>query len=115
MRSRRTPKNPSVSFIYLSTLVLVVCGNKNDQYELEEIPEREAKAYAQEIGAIFKTTSAKTYSGIEEMFKLIAKKVLHPDYLDTSNLTKEQQQELAKQKKLALNKANAKNTKKGCC
>ena len=93
----------------------MVCGNKNDQYELEEVQDREAKEYAKEIGAIFKTTSAKTYDGIEDMFKLIAKRVLHPDFEDTSNLTKEQQQELAKQKKIALNKANAGDKKKGCC
>lgn len=90
---------------------MVICGNKNDQYELEEVPEKEAMAYANEIGAIFKTTSAKTYSGIEDMFKLIGKKVLHPDFVDTSSLSREQKKEMERRTKLSANKTK----KGGCC
>ena len=92
--------------------MLVICGNKNDQYELEEVPEKEAMAFAREIGAIFKTTSAKTYSGIEDMFKLIGKKILNPKFQDTSNLTESQKHDLKERQKLSANKAKQ---SKGCC
>ena len=47
-------------------------------YEYEEVPDAEAKAYAQSINAIFQTTSAKVSSGIDELFKMIGEKFLHP-------------------------------------
>lgn len=61
-------------------------------YEYEEIKESEGKAYAKSIKAIFKSTSAKNAIGIDDLFTVIAKKYLDPQYVDNSNLNKEEMQ-----------------------
>ena len=59
-------------------------GNKTDL--LGEVPEKDAKNFANEIGAIFTTTSAKISNGIDEIFKTIAKTIalLHPPDKNTA-------------------------------
>ena len=94
-------------------VVIAICGNKCDQYDLEDIPEKDVKAYAKSIGAIFSTTSAKTNEGIDDMFINIGKKILHPDSEDTSTLTKEQLRNRQNQER--INQLNAGNTKKKKC
>ena len=42
--------------------------------------EAEARKYAKDAGAIFKTTSACTAAGIEDLFKSIGCKILNPNY-----------------------------------
>ena len=61
-------------------------GNKTDL--LGEVPEKDAKNFANEIGAIFTTTSAKISNGIDELFKTIAKTIalLHPPDKNTPKL-----------------------------
>ena len=44
------------------------------------MPEATARQYAEEIGAVFKLTSACTSTGIEELFKSIGCKFLDPNY-----------------------------------
>ena len=51
-------------------------GNKGDLYENEEVEEGKAKDWANEIGAIHKTTSAKVGFGIKELFNSIAEALL---------------------------------------
>lgn len=73
-------------------------------YEYEEIKESEAKAYAKSIKAIFKSTSAKNAIGIDDLFTVIAKKYLDPQYVDNSNLNKEEMQ--MSNNKITLQKKN---------
>ena len=55
-------------------------GNKNDLYEKRTVNDEEAIKYADDINAIFVTTSAKNASGINELFKHIGKKIINNDY-----------------------------------
>nr|XP_054762053.1 ras-related protein Rab-22A-like [Lytechinus pictus] len=72
-------------------IVISVAGNKCDLEDLREIPVRIAAEYAEEVGAVFTETSAKTAANIKELFIAISKKlppeVLVPGYgTDTINL-----------------------------
>ena len=62
-------------------IVIAIAANKCDLLELEQVEVEEAKAYAKEIGAIFKLTSAFTGNGISDLFKLIGYKLLDPNYI----------------------------------
>ena len=49
--------------------VIAIVGNKSDQYENENIVnEEEARKYAESVGGIFQQVSAKTGSGINDLF-----------------------------------------------
>jgi GTPase SAR1 family protein len=51
----------------------IVVGNKNDLYIQESVPINEAREYAEQINAKYKATSAKTGTGINDMFEELAK------------------------------------------
>ena len=86
-------------------IVIGLAGNKCDLYDNEQISEEEAKNFANEIGAVFKLTSASTNTGIEDLFKGIGYKVLDPNFNPDANNTTN---------KITLDgKANKK--KKACC
>ena len=53
---------------------------KSDLFDREQVSEQEARTYANEIGAVFKLTSACTSAGIEELFKSIGCKFLDPNF-----------------------------------
>lgn len=53
----------------------IVVGNKNDLYEQEEVDIKEGREFAEQIGGQFKSTSAKTGTGIDDMFEELAKKL----------------------------------------
>ena len=61
-----------------SDIILALVGNKSDNYELEVVSIKEGQDLAKEINAIYKSTSAMLYTGIEELFKSIAHKFLDP-------------------------------------
>mmetsp|Transcript_7228 Transcript_7228/g.13360 ORF Transcript_7228/g.13360 Transcript_7228/m.13360 type:complete len:211 (+) Transcript_7228:620-1252(+) len=63
-------------------IALAVAGNKEDLVDSEEVDTTAAKSWAQQIGAIYRKTSAKTNYGIEQLFREIAIK-LNP-HLDSS-------------------------------
>ena len=58
------------------SIVLAIAAGKCDLTETEEVNEEEAKAFAQEIGAIFKVTSAANNIGIDELFHDLGFKLL---------------------------------------
>ncbi len=60
--------------------VLAVVGNKCDCYETEAVDESEARSFAQEIGATFMLTSAKTGDGIETLFDTLIRQYLGPEF-----------------------------------
>ena len=49
----------SIIRLIIFNVVLAVAANKFDLFENQQITENEGKDYADEIGAIFKSTSAK--------------------------------------------------------
>ena len=91
-------------------IVIGIAANKCDLYDNEQVSEDEARNFANEIGAVFKLTSASTNQGIEELFKGVGCKVLDPNYSSD---------DAEKKNKIVLNddKDKDKNTKKkkGCC
>ena len=60
--------------------ILALVGNKNDMFENEKVDESEARQYAESIGAIFQKVSAKSISTVKDLFKLVGKKFLDPNY-----------------------------------
>ena len=65
----------------LPNAIFALVGNKSDLYYEEEVIEnQEAMKWADEIGAIFQTTSAKSNSGIDLLFQNIGKKLLDNDF-----------------------------------
>lgn len=49
-------------------VVIAICGNKNDLEDRREVDSAEARAYAEEIGAIYIETSAKANRNVHELF-----------------------------------------------
>ena len=91
-------------------------GNKDDLYEYEEVSNDEGIKLAKELKAIYLRTSAKKESGgIDELFKIIGKKILNPDVeINTSYLTKVERK--IRGEKIMKEKIKNENKKKnGCC
>lgn len=57
-----------------SDIIVILCANKSDLINQERVDEGEARNFAQEMGAIFCSTSAKNDYGITDLFIQIAKK-----------------------------------------
>ena len=100
---------------FFFSLVLALVGNKDDMYQFEEVSNDEGIAFAKELKAIYKRTSAKNASGggIDELFKDIGKQFLHPENDITSNMTKEELKN--KGEKLRREKIKNEQKKKNCC
>ena len=84
-------------------------------YQFQEVTDEEGREFAKELDAIYKRTSAKnqTGGGIDDLFKDIGIKFLHPESENTSVLTKEEIK--SKGEKLQREKIKKKKKKKGCC
>ena len=55
-------------------MIFGVAGNKCDLFESEEVDEKEAREFADKIGAIFELTSAQNNTGITEIFEQVGHK-----------------------------------------
>ena len=89
-------------------IVIGIAANKYDLFESEQVSEDDARNFANEIGAVFKLTSASTNEGIEELFKGVGCKVLDQNYnVDES----------AKKTNIVLDDGKNENNKKKkkCC
>ena len=84
-------------------------------YQFQEVTDEEGREFAKELDAIYKRTSAKnqTGGGIDDLFKDIGIKFLHPESENTSVLTKEEIK--SKGEKLQREKIKNEQKKKGCC
>ena len=60
-------------------IIIGIAGNKSDLYDDEAVSEQEARDFAKSIGAVFSLTSAQSNTGINELFKDIAKKYFKID------------------------------------
>lgn len=56
-------------------IVIAIAGNKSDLEEKREVPSAQAKAYADEIGAVFIETSAKEDTNVSDLFINISKQL----------------------------------------
>ena len=101
-------------YFFFIFLVLALAGNKDDRYEFQEVPEEDARNFAKEIKAIFQKTSAKQSKGVDELFKLIAKKFIDPNAENLSNLTGDELKKRGQQLKRDEIKEKNKEKKK-CC
>ena len=90
-------------------IIIAIAGNKADKYDNEEVPEHEAREFAESIGAIFRLTSAQNNSGIDELFEDLAKK-----YLDNQNQELKQNTIKLDRNDVAKKNEEQKNTK-SCC
>ena len=96
-------------------IILYIVGNKSDL--TEQVNEEEARKYAQSLGISLWLTSAKTSTGIEELFEEIGKKYLSPEFSNNEEIIerKMRKSEAAKVNKETASQDNQKNNKKGCC
>ena len=106
--------------------ILAVVANKNDLYNDQKIADEVGQKFADDIGAIFQSTSALSDSGITKLFSHIGRKIIDPDYnyKDKDNKAKakfqnKQKKEVVEEtdKKIKLDKNNSgdKPGKSGCC
>ena len=86
-----------------------MAANKNDKYEIEQVKDEEGEQFAKQINAVFQRTSAKNFTGIEELFYDIGKKFLIQKGYNFNNLHKQQ-----KYHKIRKTKKKKENNK-GCC
>ena len=90
-----------------SNIVLGLAANKIDLFEEGEVSEEEGKKFAEEINAVFYSTSAKESVGINELIYNILLKII-----ETSNMSLSFNRSQNIQK---LNKKNLKTKQKNCC
>jgi small GTP-binding protein len=106
--------------------ILAVVANKNDLYGDQVVSDEIGQNFADDIGAIFQSTSALSDSGIGKLFDNIGKKIIDPDYdykdsdkKAKANFDKKQKNqkddENEKRVKLGEQNNNNNNNKKGCC
>ena len=60
--------------------IFAIVANKTDLYEKQVVDHNDGKAFAEEINAIFQTTSALSNSGIKNLFENLGKKIIIPNY-----------------------------------
>ena len=99
-----------------SDIILAVCGNKSDLLEKEDVNEGVARKFAESLGAIFVSTSAKSMEQVNNLFIQLVKLYTQCNevkFIDEEDST------LYKQRKdtVKITKENTvkKNKKKGCC
>ena len=91
-----------------------MAGNKSDLYNNEKVTYEEGLELAKSLNAIYQRTSAKEKSGgVEELFLNIGKKLLDPNSVVESHLTKEEKKNM--KQKLLKEQIKRENKKKGCC
>jgi len=78
--------------------IFALVGNKIDLYNERDIDITEGQAYADEINAIFQTTSALSNSGIKNLFNHLGKKYFIPEYDYKSGDKKAQENYMKKRK-----------------
>ena len=94
---------PEVKSSAFPDVILAVVGNKHDLYNRSQVPDEEAKNWADSIGAIFQFTSAKSNSGIDLLFENLAKKFFNPEF-DYKQQDEEDKKEYEMKKKEIENK-----------
>ena len=107
--------------------IFAIVANKIDLYEKQTVDNNDGKAFAEEINALFQTTSALSNSGISNLFENLGKKIIIPNYdfkknnqkLEEEYLThiKEEKKGKKKDKGVKINNNGTEEIgkKKKCC
>ena len=110
--------------------IFAIVANKIDLYQDQKVSNNDGKAFADEINAIFQTTSALSNAGINTLFENIGKKIIMPNYDYKANDKQAQEnfkrknEEKKDRNKNKVNKGvklakdeegNNGKQKKGCC
>ena len=111
IKLRSTPQKVQVRIkLKLLLLVIAIAANKGDLYEHEEVDEGVGRAFAKDIGAIFRYTSAKNASGIDELFKAIGSKLIDPNYEEGGKVEADPEHDKIRSQTIKLNqKSGGKN------
>ena len=99
-------------------IVLGIAGNKSDLYDDEAVPEKEAREFADSVGAVFTLTSAQNNSGVNKLFENIGKKFLDPNFQEKVEEVKnirEAQQSVSLDRNKVKPETKEEKKKKGCC
>ena len=103
-------------------VIYAVVGNKSDLYKKEQVNSNEAIEFAKSINGIFQETSALSNTGIDVLFKELAKKFVNAKYdpYEKENKMKElynkEEENTSKYSwKLTNPKDEPKKQKKSCC
>ena len=99
-------------------IILGIAGNKSDLYDEEAVPEKEAREFAESIGAIFTLTSAQNNSGVNKLFENIGKKFLNPNFQEKVEETKsirEAHKSMSLDRDKVIPEPKEEKKKKGCC
>ena len=109
--------------------IFAVVANKNDLYGDQEVSDEDGRKFAESINGIFQSTSAKSDTGISDLFKNLGYRYFNPNY-DINAIEKKQKQEYEKKKKakedddeiieerekgVKLENVQKNNKKKNCC
>ena len=106
------------------TPLFAVAANKSDLYTEQTVNNKDGREFAEQINAIFQTTSAMSDTGINTLFENIGKKIIMPDYdyknkdnTAEKNFSKKRQKE--KEERIELIKRNSigisSENEKKCC
>ena len=107
----------------ISKVIVYVVGNKNDQYEYEQVKKDMAEQYAKSINATFRCVSALKATGIDELFDCVGKAFFKKEGTDEKKKGKEktkgkdkdeEEEETSKEFKLKAEKKESKGKRK-CC
>jgi small GTP-binding protein len=91
--------------------IFAVVANKNDLYENQQVKDEEGKEFAKSINGIFQSTSAKSDSGITNLFENIGYRYFDPNF-DTNEIENKEKMEYEKKKKGKCRKKNSKSNTK---
>jgi small GTP-binding protein len=70
-------------------IIIAIAANKSDLAKREQVDEEQARLFARNIGAIFKITSAKNKSDIEDLFQEIGKCYYDPTFVYSNEALEE--------------------------
>ena len=94
--------------------MVAVVGNKYDNYEYEQVQEIEGKHLSKHLNAIFHLTSAKTGSGVDELFTKIGRQYVNPDMTIINQTMKQEVSMYSNNIKLKNTKNDKKKKRKFC-
>ena len=109
-----------------SDTIIAVVANKSDLYDNAQVKNEEGEEYARSINAIFQSTSAKSDSGITNLFDNLGQKYFNPNFDIGSKDQKEKEEYLRKKEEERKKKKEIKGVqltaedttkkkKKKCC
>ena len=90
-------------------IIIAVVANKSDLYQKQQVPDNKGHEFASRIGALFQSTSAKSDTGITNLFDNIGKKYFNPDF-NLDEVERKAKEEYEKKKQEEKNQKSEPNT-----